>query len=105
VTNQADATADLRLALVHAPEPRVLDRFASAGFDLALCGHTHGGQLRLPGYGAIVTNCGIDRDRARGLSNYEGMWLHVSPGLGTSVYAPVRFDCRPEATLLNLVPR
>ncbi|HVE62899.1 MAG TPA: metallophosphoesterase [Mycobacteriales bacterium] len=95
---------DLHLALVHAPEPRALDRFAAAGFELMLCGHTHGGQLRLPGYGAIVTNCGIDRPRARGLSRYDGAWLHVSPGLGTSPYAPVRFACRPEATLLRLVP-
>ena len=101
----ADPSADLRLALVHAPEPRVLDRFASGGYDLVCCGHTHGGQLRLPGYGAIVTNCGIDRARARGLSRYDGAWLHVSPGLGTSPYAPARFACRPEATLLRLVPR
>ena len=105
----ADAPVDpaypLHLALVHAPEPRALDRFAAAGFDLMLCGHTHGGQLRLPGYGAIVTNCGIDRARARGLSRYDRAWLHVSPGLGTSPYAPVRFACRPEATLLHLTAR
>jgi len=98
----ADPHADLHVALVHAPEPRALDRFAASGFDLLLCGHTHGGQLRLPGYGAIVTNCGIDRARARGLSRYEAAWLHVSAGLGTSPYAPVRFACRPEATLLTL---
>jgi len=97
------AMSDLHIALVHAPEPRALDRFAAAGFELILCGHTHGGQLRLPGYGAIVTNCGIDRARARGLSRYGAAWLHVSPGLGTSPYAPVRFACRPEATLLRLV--
>ncbi len=101
---KVDPSCDLHVALVHAPEPRALDRFASAGFELMLCGHTHGGQLRLPGFGAIVTNCGIDRPRARGLSRYAGAWLHVSPGLGTSPYAPVRFACRPEATLLRLVP-
>lgn len=100
----ADPAYDVHVALVHAPEPRALGRFAAAGFELLLCGHTHGGQLRLPGFGAIVTNCGIDRARARGLSRYDGAWLHVSPGLGTSPYAPVRFACRPEATLLRLVP-
>lgn len=98
----ADPDADLRLALVHAPEPRVLDLYAAGGYQLMLAGHTHGGQLRVPGYGALVTNCGIDRARARGLSRYGDAWLHVSAGLGTSPYAPVRFACRPEATLLTL---
>lgn len=98
----ADPSAALHIALVHAPEPRALDRFERAGFDLLLCGHTHGGQLRLPGVGALVTNCGIDRARARGLSRYGRAWLHVSAGLGTSPYAPVRFACRPEASLLTV---
>jgi predicted MPP superfamily phosphohydrolase len=100
---QVDVHAELHVALVHAPEPRALDRFEASGFDLLLSGHTHGGQLRLPGYGALVTNCGIDRARARGLSRYGRAWLHVSAGLGTSPYAPVRFACRPEASLLTLV--
>jgi predicted MPP superfamily phosphohydrolase len=73
------------------------------GCRLILAGHTHGGQLRVPFYGALVTNCGIDRARARGLSRYENAWLHVSAGLGTSPFAPVRFSCPPEATLLTLV--
>ncbi|OLM16066.1 MULTISPECIES: metallophosphoesterase [unclassified Pseudonocardia] len=101
-----DADADLRLGLTHSPEPRVLDGFAADGYDLVLAGHTHGGQLRLPGYGAIVTNCGIDRSRARGASRWGSHTrLHVSAGLGTSPYAPVRFACPPEASLLTLVPR
>jgi predicted MPP superfamily phosphohydrolase len=96
----------LRLGLTHSPEPRVLDGFAEDGYDLVLAGHTHGGQLRVPGYGALVTNCGLDRSRARGVSRWGSrMWLHVSAGLGTSPYAPVRFACRPEASLLTLVPR
>lgn len=99
-------TADLRLGLTHSPEPRVLDAMATDGVDLVLAGHTHGGQLRLPGYGAIVTNCGIDRSRARGVSRWGAhTWLHVSAGMGTSPYAPVRFACPPEASLLTLVPR
>ena len=84
----------------------MLDAFAADGYDLVLAGHTHGGQLRLPGYGAIITNCGVDRSRARGASRWGShMRLHVSAGLGTSPYAPARFSCRPEATLLELVPR
>ena len=57
--------ADLSLALLHSPEPRVLERFAADGYQLSFSGHTHGGQLCLPGGHAIVTNCGIDRTRAR----------------------------------------
>ena len=71
-----------------------------------LAGHTHGGQVRIPGYGAVVTNSGLDRSRARGVSRWGSrMWLHVSAGLGNSPYMPVRFACRPEATLLTLMPR
>src|SRR5205823_1144688 len=100
------ADAQLRLGATHSPEPRVLDAFADDGYDLVMAGHTHGGQLRLPGYGALVTNCELDRSRARGASTWgEHMRLHVSAGLGTSPYAPVRFACPPEATLLTLVPR
>jgi len=106
VAGPVDPTADLHLGLVHAPEPRVLDRFAADGFDLLLAGHTHGGQVRVPGYGALVTNCGIDRHRVRGTHRYAGdTWLHVSAGMGTSPYAPIRFACPPEASLLTLVPR
>ena len=106
IAGSADRSADLRLGLTHSPEPRVLDAFAADGYDLVLAGHTHGGQLRLPGYGAIVTNCGLDRSRARGASRWGAhTWLHVSAGLGTSPYAPVRFACPPEASLLTLVPR
>jgi uncharacterized protein len=108
VAGRADPGADLRIGVMHSPEPRVLDRFAADGYDLLLAGHTHGGQLCLPWYGTIVTNCGIDRERARGLHRYpaDGQpWLHVSAGLGTSPWAPARFACRPEASLLTLVPR
>ena len=101
-----DPEADLHLGLVHAPEPRVLDQFAADGFDLLLAGHTHGGQLRVPGYGALVTNCGIERDLARGAHRWSGdTWLHVSAGMGTSPYTPIRFACPPEVSLLTLVPR
>ena len=110
VAGPADVAADVRIGLVHSPEPRVLDRFTADGYDLLLAGHTHGGQLRVPFYGALVTNCGIDRDRVRWLHRWgqptpehpTGTWLHVSAGLGTSPYAPYRLACPPEATLLTL---
>jgi predicted MPP superfamily phosphohydrolase len=113
VAGPADPDADVRIGLVHSPEPRVLDRFTADGYDLLLCGHTHGGQLRVPFYGALVTNCGIDRQYVRWLHRWAepspghptGTWLHVSAGLGTSPYAPYRFACPPEATLLTLTAR
>ena len=108
VAGRAEAGADLRLGVMHSPEPRLLDQFVADGYDLLLAGHTHGGQLCLPWYGTLVTNCGIDRKRARGLHRYPAdgqAWLHVSAGLGTSPWAPARFACRPEASLLTLVSR
>jgi uncharacterized protein len=106
IAGPVPADADVAIGLSHTPEPRVVDAFAADGFGLVLSGHTHGGQLRVPLYGALVTNCGLDRKRARGLWRWDaGTWLHVSAGLGTSPYAPVRFACPPEATLLTLVPR
>lgn len=101
-----DAPVALHLGVVHAPYVDMLAHFVDAGFDLTVAGHTHGGQVRLPGVGALVDNCDLPLRMARGLTRYdERMWLHVSAGLGTSRYAPVRFACRPEATLLDLVPR
>ncbi len=106
IAGPAAEAADVRIGVTHSPEPRILDGFSSDGYDLVLAGHTHGGQLRLPLYGALVTNCGLDRSRARGASRWGAhTWLNVSAGLGTSPYAPVRFACPPEASFLTLVPR
>ncbi|MCU1590312.1 MAG: metallophosphoesterase [Frankiales bacterium] len=98
----AGAVDGLGIGVTHTPQRRVLDAFLGDGHRLVLAGHTHGGQLRLPGVGALVTNCDLDRARARGLSPYGDGWLQVSAGLGTSPYAPVRLCCRPEASLLTL---
>ena len=111
IAGPADPTADLRLGVMHSPEPWIMDQFAADGYDLLLAGHTHGGQVCVPGYGTLVTNCGIEPERASGLHRHpadggpDRPWLHVSAGLGTSPWAPFRFACRPEATLLTLVPR
>jgi predicted MPP superfamily phosphohydrolase len=107
VAGPADPTADVHIGVTHSPEPPLLDAMAADGFSLLLAGHTHGGQVCLPGVGALVTNCGLDRHLAKGLHRWPGSasWLHVSAGLGTHPTAPVRFACRPEASLLTLVPR
>ena len=123
VAGPFDPTADLALGVTHAPYRRILDGMVADGAGLVLAGHTHGGQLCVPGYGALVTNCDLPRAQAKGLSRHGRPWdpstsedpglggvdgrgavLHVSAGLGTSPYAPVRFACPPEATLLTLTP-
>jgi uncharacterized protein len=105
VAGPTDPTADLSIGVTHAPYLRVVDAMATDGFPLVFAGHTHGGQLCLPGYGALVTNCDLPRSQAKGLHRRGDLWLHVSAGLGTSPYTPVRFACPPEATLLTLLPR
>jgi len=106
VAGTAPVNAAVRIGVTHSPEPFLLRRFANDGYDLVLAGHTHGGQVRIPFGPALVTNCGIERTRARWLHQWDGgMYFHVCAGLGTNPYAPIRFCCRPEATLLTLVPR
>jgi predicted MPP superfamily phosphohydrolase len=113
VAGRADPGADLRLGITHAPYLRVLDAFARDGYDAVLAGHTHGGQVCLPGGRALTTNCDLDPARARGVHRHPAAsrpgdpgstWLHVGAGLGTSPYARIRIACRPEAVLLTLVP-
>jgi predicted MPP superfamily phosphohydrolase len=103
----ATGSADVHIGLTHSPEPAVLDAMAADGTDLMLAGHTHGGQVCAPFYGALVTNCGLDRRMAKGLHRWgqSRAWLHVSAGLGTHPTAPVRFACPPEASILTLIPR
>jgi predicted MPP superfamily phosphohydrolase len=107
VAGEVSAAADLHIGVTHTPEPVVLDAMAADGFSLLLAGHTHGGQVCLPGVGALVTNCGLPRQMAKGLHRWpsSSAWLHVSAGLGTHPTAPIRFACPPEASLLTLIPR
>lgn len=98
-------TGEVRIGVTHAPYLRIVDAFAADGASLVFAGHTHGGQVAVPLYGALVTNCDLPTDMAKGLHLWQidpPVWLHVSAGLGTSPMAPIRFACRPEATLLTL---
>ncbi len=96
----------LTIGVSHAPYRRVLDAFTGLGADMIFAGHTHGGQVRMPGLGALVANCDIPLDQARGLSTWSAdgrsVPLNVSAGVGHSIYAPVRFACRPEVSILTL---
>ena len=108
-TKGQDLTKHLRVAVIHAPYQRVLDHFTQDGADLLLAGHTHGGQLCIPGYGALVSNCDLPTWRAKGLNNWESNGrstpVNVSGGIGTSRFAPIRIACKPEAVLLTLTAR
>lgn len=105
VSGQWPDQADLRIGVTHAPYLRVLDAMAADGAELIFAGHTHGGQVCRPDGVAWVTNCDLEPARAKGLSRHDDAWLHVSAGLGTNPFSPIRFACRPEATLLTLVAR
>ena len=103
------AAGAIRVGVAHAPYQRVLRGMHGLGCELVLAGHTHGGQFCLPGYGAVVTNCDLDTGRASGLHPWPGeapgpgnLWLHVSNGMGTNPYTPVRLACRPSVTLMTL---
>ncbi len=88
------------IAVMHSPDSA--PETAAFGYDLMVAGHTHGGQVCLPFAGALVTNCSMPRRLAAGLIRMGDSVLHTSPGLGTSKFAPFRFACRPEATVLEL---
>ena len=98
--------ADVAIGVTHAPYLRVLDAMTADGVDLILAGHTHGGQVCVPYYGALVTNCDLDTMRAKGLSSHTSggrtARLHVSAGMGSSPFATYRFACPPEVSVLTL---
>ncbi|MCU1476383.1 MAG: metallophosphatase [Subtercola sp.] len=106
--NTVAGRSTLTIGVAHAPYQRVLNSFVNHGAEVIFSGHTHGGQVCVPGFGALVTNCDIPRKQVKGLSLWRrgrrAAYLNVSAGLGTSIYAPVRFACLPEATLLTLTP-
>jgi predicted MPP superfamily phosphohydrolase len=96
----ADAPAGFGLVLVHSPE--FARQAAAAGYDLYLCGHSHGGQVCLPGGRPVVTHVARGHRRlASGLWRQRAMTGYTSPGAGLSSL-PVRFNCPPEVTLFVL---
>jgi predicted MPP superfamily phosphohydrolase len=105
---QANALADcdLVIGVSHAPYLRVLESMGSAGAAMIFAGHTHGGQVCLPIVGALTTNCDLPAKYAKGISAWRfagrDVILNVVAGLGHSIYAPVRFFCRPEVRLITL---
>ena len=109
VVEGSTAAIDGFIGVTHAPYRRVLDSLTTLGTDLLLAGHTHGGQVCVPFVGALTTNSDLPLKFARGLSSWghagRTSLLNVSAGIGTSIFAPVRFACPPEAVLVTLLPR
>ena len=103
------ANSDILIGVSHAPYLRVLEAMGTAGASIIFAGHTHGGQVCLPGIGALTTNCDLPNKYAKGISAWQfagrNVLLNVVAGLGHSIFAPVRFFCRPEVRLLTLIAK
>ena len=101
------STDEILIGVAHAPYLKIINAFAAADVGVLFAGHTHGGQVCIPGYGALVTNCDLPTKAAKGLSVFshsgKQIWLNVCAGLGHSIFAPVRFACRPEVRIIELV--
>jgi predicted MPP superfamily phosphohydrolase len=92
----------LNVLLQHSPD--LLEEASDAGYDLYLAGHTHGGQVRIPGYGAIITMSQFGKRYEAGLYSMRDTWMYVNRGLGLEGgWAPrIRLFCRPEVTVLDV---
>lgn len=99
---EVEPAPSVRLGICHAPYMRTLERFVDDGAQAIFAGHTHGGQVCLPGGRALVSNCDLPPERAKGVSLQGDVPVQVSAGLGTSRYAQVRLFCPPEAVLVTL---
>ncbi len=91
----------LKLALFHMP--RYLHTFVHAGVDFALGGHTHGGQIRVPGVGALITDSELSRKEASGLIYRGKTVFHISRGLSADPRSNFRLFCPPAATIIEVV--
>lgn len=96
------ATFNLSIGVTHAPYGKIVSALAQEGAQLICAGHTHGGQLCLPGQRALVTNCDAPPRMASGMFQSQKTYLHISQGLGQSIYAPVRIFCPPAVSLITL---
>ena len=95
----ADEDADVRILLCHFP--RIFEKLPRGSFDVVLAGHMHDGQISFPLPRDKLRLAHLNAPFTTGLYERDGMWMHVSPGLGTT-FVPFRFYARPEATELVL---
>jgi predicted MPP superfamily phosphohydrolase len=92
----------LRIALIHTPDNDSIISLAKRNTDIIFCGHTHGGQVRLPFIGAVISGCKLKTKFASGLFYFTNTVLYVTRGLGEGKYSPFRFYCQPEVSLVNI---
>jgi len=90
--------------LFHTPD--LVEEVSGPGIDLYLCGHTHGGQVRLPLYGALFTNSKFGKKYESGLYRVGETTLYVNRGLGMSPrpWTQLRFRARPEIAVFDILP-
>ncbi|NOZ21627.1 MAG: hypothetical protein GXP25_11145 [Planctomycetes bacterium] len=93
---------DPTIMLVHAPD--VIESAPERGVDVVFAGHTHGGQIRLPLIGALVTRSKVHRRHACGVFKVKDTVFHLNKGLGAGPITDFRLFCRPEATIVHIVP-
>nr|WP_275587043.1 metallophosphoesterase [Arcanobacterium pluranimalium] len=116
----------IRIGVTHAPYTRILNTMHDAGCHLIFAGHTHGGQVCLPGHHALVTNCDLPKRYASGLFRWplgdsapikgdgaiigwnsdeepQSSLVQVSAGLGTSPFTPFRTFCAPEVIQMDVI--
>jgi uncharacterized protein len=100
----ANGIPDDAVSILLAHSPEVYLHGAYAGFDLMLCGHTHGGQICLPGGFPLTYNAKCPRALGKGAWRWEGLQGYTSAGSGSCV-VPLRYNCPPEITVHRLLAR
>ncbi len=98
---------DDALNIVMGHRPDYMMRLHERTVDLCLAGHTHGGQIRLPFYGPLITSSGVPRDWARGFRTEGQARFNVSAGIGSGHnkgLPAIRFNCPPEMTVIHILP-
>lgn len=106
VSQKDDLTSTLRdvpeeaTTILLSHSPKIVGRTETKSLDLILCGHTHGGQVRLPFITKLHNDNPLEKKYRSGLYELENSYLYVNRGIGTS-FIPVRFLCRPEITVFG----
>jgi predicted MPP superfamily phosphohydrolase len=92
----------LSLAVTHAPYLESLNYFLTKNVDYIFSGHTHGGQIALPKFGAFLTNSDLPRKYSKGVFKVKNSYICISEGLGTAAFFPFRFFCPPAISIIEI---
>jgi predicted MPP superfamily phosphohydrolase len=102
IEKAAATVPDSAFSILLSHTPEIYRQAAHAGFDLLLAGHTHGGQICLPGAVPITLDSVLPRRMGAGAWTYHNMQGYTSVGAGCSI-VPVRLNCPPEITIHHLL--